>query len=103
MAWSWSHSVEAYADARANLDELPHATLVTIWAEWRCWDGEYVMPQLRDDLDYDAQERVADELPDDVLADAIWDKSEEYARCDNGGFNAHVCPFGCHTVPFSRD
>jgi len=38
-----------------------------------------------------------------VLADFIWEQASEYATCDNGGFNAWMCPSGCgcHCVSFS--
>lgn len=35
------------------------------------------------------------------VAKYIADRAEEHAICDNGGFNAWVCPSGCHTVSFS--
>lgn len=40
-------------------------------------------------------------LPIDTLADYITERAETTATCDNGGFNAWVCPSGCHTVSFS--
>lgn len=40
-------------------------------------------------------------LPYDVLADYVAERAEEHAMCDNGGFDAWVCPSGCHTVSFS--
>ncbi len=34
-------------------------------------------------------------------ADAIWQyASEDLRTCDNGGYNAWMCPWGCHTVSF---
>jgi hypothetical protein len=35
------------------------------------------------------------------LVDMIWAFAEQQRTCDNGGFNAWMCPYGCHTVPFS--
>ena len=40
-------------------------------------------------------------LPKDVLVGEVWDYAENARRCDNGGWNAYMCPAGCHTVPFS--
>lgn len=33
MAWSWSHTEAAYADARANLENEQYMDLVTAYAE----------------------------------------------------------------------
>jgi hypothetical protein len=30
----------------------------------------------------------------------VWEKVKALAVCDNGGFEAWVCPYGCHTLPF---
>ena len=40
MAWSWSHSQEAYENARENLSELDKETLEIIFAEWRAAQGK---------------------------------------------------------------
>ena len=37
MAWSWSHTQEAYDAAKANCYALDHETLTVIWAEWRAY------------------------------------------------------------------
>lgn len=37
----------------------------------------------------------------DQLAEYVAERAEEHAMCDNGGFDAWVCPSGCHTVSFS--
>ena len=113
MAWEWSHTNEAYRDARSNLDDLPRDTVAVIWAEWRAWDGNTFHAGL-DLKKYKRELRRAwsllyrmDHRIDD-MREYIWDKaaSEETGRtCDNGGFNAWLCPFGCgcHTVPFDRE
>ena len=106
MAWEWSHTTEAYSNALNNLHDLPRETLLEIAAEWRAWDGDSFAP----DLDLEHYDRLMKcqaltGLPTDVLADDIWDKASELRTCDNGGFNAHMCPFGCdvHKVAFDRD
>src|SRR5262245_48025360 len=99
MAWEWSHTPEAYSDAYENLGKLPHGELAVIWAEWRAWDGNSFAPQLK--RGYKSRLREAKRLPADILADSIWEKAEELRTCENGGWDAWVCPFGCHTVPFS--
>jgi hypothetical protein len=106
MAWSWSHTGEAYAAAERNLRRLDRGTLEEILAEWRCYrpghpgaDGEGFVSS-----GWDAALAAvrADAMPVDVLADDIWDRASDYQTCDNGGWNAWLCPFGCgpHCVPF---
>lgn len=106
MAWNWSHTQEAYSNARANLEELPLPTLHVIYAEWRASGYgtakfDCVCPDHNSRKYWDAL-RYACELPADILVDIIWQWCEEYAVCDTGGFNAWVCPHGCHTVSFDR-
>lgn len=102
MAWSWSHTAEAYRDAEINLYGLPHDDLAIIAAEWQSWDGDTFNPQLNLDA-YDGALSDAKQCSADSLAQNIWDKASELQTCDNGGFNAYVCPFGCHTVPFDTE
>ena len=110
MAWSWSHTEQAYADAYENLQELPRTVLAEILAEW------YGRGDDADDADFEGfspskyeseRARLGDgPLPTaDVLADCIWELASEQAICDNGGFNAWMCPYGCgcHCVAFDRE
>jgi len=58
-----------------------------------------------DMLAYDAALERARALSTDAMESDIWDRAsgEPYGRtCDNGGYNAWLCPSGCHKVPFSR-
>lgn len=108
MAWSWSHSQEAYAAAEHNLRQLDSETLQIIFAEWRAAQGKHGVITDHDAFNSRKYERAlayAKGLPDDVLADFIWEKASEYATCDNGGFNAWLCPSGCgpHCVPFDTE
>jgi len=97
MSWEWSHTNEAYENARANLGELDSETLSVIDSEWRYQDdGE------PDGFDWESAKSKAI-VWGDITADFIWEKAEELRTCDNGGFNAWVCPYGCHTVSFSRN
>lgn len=100
MAWSWSHTAEAYANARAQLEALDRETKVTIAAEWFAQSKTQ-----RDHIDikrYKKSMAKAERMPDDILHDFIWEKMEELATCTNGGWQAWCCPFGCmcHMVPF---
>ena len=109
MAWSWSHAQEAYVTAEQNLRQLDKETLEIIYAEWRAAQGK---GGVIDPIDADFNERkyhralkYAQELPAETLADFIWEKASEQATCDNGGWNAWLCPYGCgcHTVSFGDD
>jgi hypothetical protein len=106
MAWSWSHSQEAYCDARDNVGRKSREWLEVCYAEW--WaagsnDCGYVDGTAFDEGIYNVVLIEAKTLPDDVLADHIWDQMQEQATCDNGGWNAWCCPSGCHTVSFSPE
>jgi len=43
---------------------------------------------------------IAKDVPDDVLADYIYERAETQSLAENGGHNAYCCPYGCgcHTV-----
>ena len=107
MSWSWSHTNEAYGAAYDNLHAMPVETLREVYAEWLAWDGDTFAPQI--DVDKFDRELTLVQCDDaETLANVIWDKmsSEETGRtCDNGGFNAWTCPFGCgcHTVSFDDE
>jgi hypothetical protein len=34
MAWSWSHTGEAYENVKANIEAKPREWLEVVWAEW---------------------------------------------------------------------
>jgi hypothetical protein len=105
-AWGWSHTPDAYENARTNMRDWTTDQLHEIYREWIMKDkGKHV-------LDYDPGRKApypdiklpttADGTPlaDDLIADYIWERAEKQALCDDGGAEAWVCPFGCHTVPF---
>ncbi|MFA5489304.1 MAG: hypothetical protein WC284_08810 [Candidimonas sp.] len=103
MAWEWSHTSEAYSYAYENLESMDRDFLEDAYAEIKATakdkHGVY-----GSDLDMDEYEKAlkwAKSMPFDVLVDFIWNFAEEYKTADNGGFNAYMCPYGCHTVPFS--
>ena len=107
MAWSWSHTQQAYADARENLSELDREKLETIFAEWRAAQGKHgvidpVCPNFSE-RNYDRALKHAKTLDHDTLVDFIWERASEFATCDNGGCEAWMCPHGCgpHCVSFS--
>ena len=104
MAWSWSHTSEAYAAAYDNLHEQEREWLCVTFAEWRACetdDDGNLDANSFNEADYDDALALCVDLPSDVIADDIWERMSEQATCDNGGWNAWACPSGCHTVPFS--
>jgi hypothetical protein len=96
MAGEWSHTREAYENARRNLEALGDSTLGEVYREWKAFE------KAGNDVTVDAFDVPT---PDDrdTLLDYIWQCCEEQATCDNGGFTAWICPFGCHTVSFSKE
>jgi hypothetical protein len=118
MAWSWSHSPEAHQAAYENVHGKDREWLEVCFAEWHASTNTYQrsiepLRETRDETESDDicvnfDERKYNEalsrakgLPNDVLAEQIWEWMELEATCDNGGHNAWACPSGCHTVPFS--
>lgn len=107
MAWSWSHTGEAYASARRNVLRKKKEWLAVVFAEWRA--ARYGTKHFNsvvtkfDEKRYDRALIHANTLPQDILAQQVWDWMEEFATCENGGHNAWACPYGCHTVPFDDE
>ena len=116
MAWSWSHTDEAYAeieqqihekaDAANNGDQEASGWLQVVWSEWVA--SNWKKDRVTTDLDLRKYERATarakrqgEELGYDKLATDIWNWSSELATCTNGGGNAWCCPFGCHLIPFT--
>lgn len=113
MAWSWSHTIDAYEDAREQVQRLSKAELLTILREWAYYDREQANT-LRFHgsqvwTDTRGKTRVRGfrlpngvrRLTQDTLADLVWDRMSAHATCTNGGWDAYCCPDGCHTVPFA--
>jgi len=109
MAWSWSHTAKGIAAVEENLRDLDFDTLVEIMAEWVVHNENDDIPSwmLDPDLYAKAERDIRKEYAGgggtDMLADEIWAKTVDLATCDNGGFNAWICPHGCHTASFTRN
>jgi hypothetical protein len=112
MTWNWSHTQEAYDNVYYNISQLSIETLQVIAAEIKTYqdmlaqrpgrvieglpDRENLWhPELHDSY----LEKVKG-LPVDVLVHFIYEFASEQA---NGGHEAYICPYGCHTVSFSRE
>lgn len=98
MAWEWSHTPEAYDAAHTNTTCLPKHTLLIILREWAYEDRDKAgrKPSFR----LPAGLR---KLPQDVLAEMVWERAEQHRTCSNGGWDCYLCPDGCHTVSFDSE
>lgn len=103
MAWEWSHTAEGIDGARANLEALPVECLRTIYAEWEAWTGDSSSTSDFEEERYQVAMMEAGTMTADALAASIWSRMEVLRTCDQGGFDAWACPFGCHTVPFELE
>lgn len=109
MAWSWSHTNEAYEHAFNQLAFFTRAACVEILVEW--WmhdhhpdnDHAWTTDRLRTAKKIiQSRHRYS---TDGELRSAIWERAADQRTCDNGGFNAWMCPYGCgcHCVDFGPD
>jgi len=105
MSWEWSHTSEAYHNAKTNLQSLAKANLEIIYAEWKAYPAD-ARNSSSANLNMEIYERElerAKALNRDQLVGYIWPLTEQLATCTNGGHLAWCCPFGCqcHMVSFS--
>jgi hypothetical protein len=103
MAWSWSHTADAYAAAEENVRNKDREWLEIVFAEWHACPDPVGDPEEFDEKKYDKALQRAARLPETDLAAYVWDRMSEYAICTNGGFEAYACPCGCHLVSFDRE
>lgn len=100
MVWSWSHSNEAYRDAKDNLARLERADLLEIYGEWHAaYVGD---PDSFSEYKHLCARFQGTKLTNEQLVEFIWEKMSEQAQCTNGGHYAYCCPYGCgiHMVSF---
>lgn len=106
MAWSWSHSQEAYHNLRANIYGQDREWLEVVFAEWRAAQGKHgIINSIHADFSNRKYERAlawAKQQDRDWLAEFIYEQSEQFSTCTNGGWEAWCCPHGCgsHQLPF---
>ena len=104
MSWEWSHTQEAYENVRKNIYykvEREREEMEEVWGEWYAYFlEEYMDVPFLDSIK--AGMKIAEGLSDYDLAERIWVLSDNQATCENGGFEAWICPYGCgcHMVPF---
>ena len=95
MAWEWSHTTEALNNAYYNVCGLSKRKLVGIMMCWFLEDfpDEPLRGQKKKRREYN-------QLSQDVLAEAVWERASELRTCTNGGYEAYLDPDGDYTVPF---
>lgn len=107
MSWNWSHTVEAKNNVIKNIQLLDDEVLIEVYAEWSCaWyddqTGEYDLIEAKMWTARNTARSFIDAEARDIVEEAVIDKVFNLAICDNGGFRAWICPFGCHTVSFDN-
>jgi hypothetical protein len=109
MAWEWSHTDEAYFNAEQNMRGQSTEWLQEVLSEIlanKTSEGSPLTEHFKAAEREIATAKNAHILNDTMdewsieLATKIWEFAEGQATCNNGGFEAWCCPFGCHTVPF---
>lgn len=106
MAWEWSHTQEAYDNAENNVHGMKMAELRICYAEWHASQPTEDGDGFDEGFDQDLYQRALKEAQGtgaDELAAFVWARAEEKRTCTNGGWQAWVCPYGCHTVSFDED
>ena len=119
MAWSWSHTQDAYesvheqllqkADKAQEGDRDSQEWLMVVWAEWKAEDeyspGQFNMERYERALRKAYRRGVSQHTGWHQLAEDIWENAERLATCTNGGWEAYVCPSGCgcHLIPFTPE
>ena len=105
MAWSWSHTQAAYTQVQQNIEAKDRDWLEVVYAEWKAAEGDIHFHAELNEEKYNSALQEAKDLSNDILAEYIWERTSDYATCENGGFEAHCCPFGCgcHWVSFSDE
>ena len=120
MAWSWSHTDEAYESVHNQLlgkaedaergDREAQEWLLIVWAEWKAEDwrdwrcSRFDLHRYRKALR--TAHRIVRRHPGTgwhQLAEDVWENAQEYRTCTNGGWEAYICPSGCHLIPFSPE
>ena len=101
MSWDWSH--KEVGDLYENIHNPSVVSTETIKeciAEFAAYTEE-------DHFDRDLYDQKMAwingiDLGHECLADNLWDLVVAQKICDNGGFNAWLCPNGCecHKAPF---
>lgn len=104
MSWSWSHTEDGIANVMNAIAELDDETLATVYAEWssaQIVNGDYVHLEERYDAALEQGRMLAHNMRPE-LVEFVQDKTCQHSTCDNGGFEAHICPHGCHRVSFGE-
>ena len=119
MTWNWSHTQEAYDNVyynisqlsfRENLAKLPLETLREIAAEIKTYQitkkvGKVEPTGYWNEALYNKvlASNFFSMINKEELVHFIYEFAVELNECTDGGHEASVCPYGCHTVSFSRE
>src|SRR6516165_3766016 len=93
IMWSWSHTEDAYAYAREQLDIMTSGNLIELAKDWQ---DHLKSVEAQANLRFNPES-----LDNETLADWIWvlASSEEHGRnCSNGGHELYLDPAGYWTV-----
>jgi hypothetical protein len=121
--WEWSHTQEAYDNAKENLHCLPIPLLIEIASEWEAnvsrehfaggfHPGKYrkaerkLQKLYRRSFQRNGNMKVPSVFAFQfALAETIWKFASEQRDCSNGGWEAYMCPYGCgcHSVSFDKE
>jgi len=106
MAWEWSHTEEAYANARANLATLTEEQLIEARVSYQLaqLEKQGASTERLEMASLECYEILREYVHDfgrEHLEAKVWEHMRVNRTCDNGGHNAWVDTEGYITVPFS--
>ncbi len=109
MAWSISHSPEAWDNVRENLGRWSQEKLIEAWAE-NAWQKTYEDPEIELEKSFAEADKVRDREKSrlrnasvDVLVEMLMIVIKENDTCTNGGHEFYVDQGGTFKVPVSLE
>ena len=106
MIWPLSHSEDGLHNAQLNIQSRSREWLEEVAAEWAVYE------KVDNTEDFEVFQELMDEellrlkeVPQEALADFVFDKAVEQGDCTNGGWELYCCPYHCapHTVGFDLE
>ena len=97
---TWEHLKEgALVAAKDNLRRLPKDFLVSIYSEWAAF-AKAVELQMVSQFDPIAYSNtcawiLSKDVDKDFLVEGIWEKAQKAGKCNRGGQELWMCPYGC--------
>jgi len=106
MTWEWSHTATGERNVEQNIRRIKDETLAIIYAEWsassRSSNGYSFNPKQYDRALGTARMFINKGMKD-LIQDTVIEHVFNLRECSNGGHDAYVCPYGCHTVSFNLE